>query len=121
VRATRGSAKLGGASNAAATGAKVCSDLLGEHPSDHGWSSREGGREDVGFAGDRRGPTTRSEQRLIAVMAGNGGHYVALPADKLVLVPRARSSTRYTVGRETENSSANSAIVCCPLWWSWTR
>jgi hypothetical protein len=37
-----------------------------------------------------------------------------LPADKLVLVPWARSSTRYIVGRETENSSANSAIVCCP-------
>jgi hypothetical protein len=54
-------------------------------------------------------------------MAGNGPDYVALPANKLVLVPRARFSTRYTVGRETENSSANSAIVCCPLWWSWTR
>jgi hypothetical protein len=46
---------------------------------------------------------------------------VALPADTLVLVPRARSSTRYTVGREIENSSASSAIACCPLWWSWTR
>ena len=102
-------------------GAKACSDLLGEHPSDHGWSFSEYGREGVGFAGDRRGPTTRSEQRLIAVIAGNGPHYIALPADKLVLVPRARSSTRYTVGRETENSSANSAIVCCPLRWSWTR
>jgi integrase len=48
------------------------------------------------------------------VVAGNGPYYVALPADKLVLVPGARSSTRYTVGRETENSSANSAIVCFP-------
>jgi hypothetical protein len=65
-------------------------------------------------------PQRAQSRWLIAVVAGNGPHYVALPADMLVLVPRARSSTRYTVGREIENSSASSAIACCPLWWSWT-
>ena len=67
------------------------------------------------------GGQARSELPPGGDVARNGPYYVALPADKLVLVPRARSSTRYTVGRETENSSANSAIVCCLLWWSWIR
>jgi hypothetical protein len=65
-------AKLGWASFAAAVGARVCSELPEDSPPDHAWSSRGCGREGVGFAGYRCGPTVRSQPVLAAVVAGNG-------------------------------------------------
>jgi hypothetical protein len=93
----------------------------GNDPAGHGGSpGRRQGMRRLRRLACRAGYQGR-RQWLIAVVAENGPYYVALPADKLVLAPRVRSSTRYTAGRETENSSANSAIVCFPPWWSWTK
>ncbi len=96
--------------------------LPDDHSPDHVHPFYGCGRKCVGFTRASEPAGHQGHGRwLIAEVAGNGPYYIALPADKLVLVPRTRSSTRYTVGRETENSSANSAIVCFPPWWSWTK
>jgi len=66
-------AKLAWARNAAAAGARVCSELPEDNPPDHAWSSlgnvAGNAANSPATASDRR---RDQSQRLIVVVAGNG-------------------------------------------------